>query len=155
MVTMGNNVNQMRSLSLFPKNLQEQVELQKGLFQLPLISDFGEPESYEEAIQHESKEEWTKSMQVEMDSLHHNQTWELVEWLKDKRAFQNKWVYKLKEDEGGKKRYKSRLVVKGFSQKKGIDFNEIFSPVIKMNSIKLVLSLVDAHDLNLEGIAPL
>ncbi|WP_165303592.1 reverse transcriptase domain-containing protein, partial [Enterobacter cloacae complex sp. CH23B] len=78
-----------------------------------LISDSGEPESYEDAMQHESKEKWTKSMQVEMDSLHRNQTWELVELPKGKRALQNKWVYKLKEEDGGKKRYKSRLVVKG------------------------------------------
>ena len=48
-----------------------------------------------------------------------------------KRALQNKWVYRLKEEDGGKKRYKARLVVKVFAQKKGIDFDEIFSPVVK------------------------
>jgi hypothetical protein len=45
-----------------------------------------------------------------------------------KRALQNKWVYKLKEEYGGEKRYKARLVVKGFAQKKGIDFDDLFSP---------------------------
>ena len=49
----------------------------------------------------------------------------------ERRALQNKWVYRLKEEVGGKKWYKDRLVVKGFSQKKGIDFDEIFSPVLK------------------------
>jgi hypothetical protein len=48
------------------------------------------------------------------------------------------------------KRYKARLVVKGFAQKKGIDFDEIFSPVVKMTSIRTILSLVAIEDLHLE-----
>ena len=60
-----------------------------------------------------------------------NQTWDLVEFPAGKRALQNKWVYGLKEEEGGNKLYKSRFVVKGFAQKKGIDFDEIFSPIVK------------------------
>jgi hypothetical protein len=67
-----------------------------------------------------------------------------------KRALQNKWVYKFKEEDGGEKRYKDRLVVKGFAQKKGIDFDEIFSPVVKMTSIRTILSLVAVEDLHLE-----
>jgi hypothetical protein len=63
---------------------------------------------------------------------------------------QNKWVYKLKEEDGGKKRYKDRLVVKGFAQKKGIDFDEIFSHIVKMTSIRTILSLVAVEYLNLE-----
>ena len=63
---------------------------------------------------------------------------------------QNKLVYRLKEEYGGKKRYKDRLVVKGFAQKKGMDFDEIFSPVVKMTSIRTILSLVAVEDLHLE-----
>ena len=76
-----------------------------------------------------------------------NQTWDFVEFPKGKRALQNKWVYRMKEEEGGKKRYKARLVIKGFAQNKGIDFGEIFSPVVKMTSI---LSLVAVEDFHLE-----
>ena len=54
------------------------------------------------------------------------------------------------KEKGGKKRYKDRLVVKGFAQKKGIDFNEIFSPVVKMTSIRTILSLMVVEDLDLE-----
>ena len=67
-----------------------------------------------------------------------------------KRALHNKWVYRLKEENGGKKGYKARLVVKGFVQKKGIYFDEIFSPVVKMNSIRNILSLVVVKYLYLE-----
>ena len=67
-----------------------------------------------------------------------------------KTTLKNKWVYRLKEEDRGKQRYKARLVVKGFAQKKGIDFDEIFSPVVKMTSIRTILSLVAAEDLHLE-----
>jgi len=63
---------------------------------------------------------------------------------------QNKWVYGLKEEDGGQKSYKAELVVKGFSQKKCIYFDEIFSPVVKMTSIRTILSLVVVEDLHLE-----
>ena len=56
----------------------------------------------------------------------------------------------LKGEDGGKKQYKDRLVVKGFSQKKGIDFDEIFSPIVKMTSIRTILSLVVVEYLHLE-----
>ena len=64
-----------------------------------------------------------------------------------KKALQNKWVYRLKE---GKNRFKGRLVVKGFAQKKGIDFDEIFSPIVKMTFIHTILSIVATKDLYLE-----
>ena len=62
----------------------------------------------------------THAKKEEMDSLAHNQTWDLVRFPTGKTTLQNKWVYKLKEEDGGRKRYKSRLMVKGFAQKKGI-----------------------------------
>ena len=85
-----------------------------------------------------------------MDSLMHNHTWDLVKFPIGKTTFHNKWVYRLKEEDGGRKRYKARLVVKGFAQKNGIDFNEIFSPFVKMTSIKTLLSPVAIEDLHLE-----
>ena len=56
----------------------------------------------------------------------------------------------MKEEEGGKKWYKARLVVKGFAQKKGIGFDDIFSLVVKMNSIRTILSLVVVKDFLIE-----
>ena len=88
-------------------------------------------------------------MNEDMDSLVRNQNWDLVELSAGKRALQNKWVYMLKE-EGGKKRYKARLVVKVFAQNKGINFDGIFSPLVKMTSSRTILSLVAVKDLHLE-----
>jgi hypothetical protein len=87
-------------------------------------------------------------MKEEMDSLVNNQTWDLVKFPTGKRALQNKLVYMLKEENGGKKWSKDRFVVKGFLQKKGIGFYEIFFSVLKKNSIRTILSIVVVEDLH-------
>ena len=89
-------------------------------------------------------------MKDEMDSLLSNQTWELAKLPEGKKALQNKWVYRIKEEHDGSKRYKARLVVKGFEQKEGIDYTEIFSPVVKLMTIRAVLGLVAKEDLHLQ-----
>lgn len=116
-----------------------------------LVTDGGEPETYDEAMSHVHREKWYDAMQDEMKSLHENHTFELMELPKGKRALKNKWVYRLKcDDTSSQPRYKARLVVKGFSQKKGINFDEIFSPVVKMSSIQVVLGLAASMDLEIE-----
>jgi len=114
------------------------------------LTDSSEPECCEEAVQVETRKKWEQAMKEEMDFLAHNQTWNLFRLPADKTTLQNKWVYKLKEEDGGKHWYKARLVVKGFAQKKGIDFDEIFFLVVKMTSIRTILSLVAVEDLYLE-----
>ena len=89
-------------------------------------------------------------MHEEMNSLNMNKTYDLVELPKGKKVLKNKWVFKLKKDCDKLVKYKTRLVVKGFSQKQGIDFDKIFSPVVKMSSIRVVLGLVASLDLELE-----
>ncbi|RVW84844.1 Retrovirus-related Pol polyprotein from transposon TNT 1-94 [Vitis vinifera] len=79
-----------------------------------------------------------------------SQTWELTELPVGKKALHNKWVYRIKNEHDGSKRYKARLVVKGFQQKEGVDYTEIFSPVVKMSTIRLVLGMVAAENLHLE-----
>lgn len=94
-----------------------------------LLTDGGEPESFEEAILGEHKDKWMEAMQDEMQSLHDNDTFELVKLPKGKKALKNKWVFRLKHEEhSSQPRFKARIVVKGFGQKHGIDFDEIFSP---------------------------
>ena len=81
-----------------------------------------------------------------MESLHKNQTWELVDLPTGKRAIGCKWVYKKKEaiSEKQGEQFKARLVAKGYSQRKGVDYDEIFSPVVRHTSIRVVLAMV-AH----------
>ncbi|KAJ4744606.1 Gag-Pol polyprotein [Rhynchospora pubera] len=114
-----------------------------------LFTDAGEPESFHEAINCSEKAMWLGAMEDEMNSLHLNETWELVKLPKGKKALKNRWVFVLKNEADGSKRHKARLVVKGYGQKHGVDFNEIFSPVVKHSSIRVVLSLVANLDLEL------
>jgi len=90
-------------------------------------------------------------MEDEMKLLHKNGAYKLVELPKGKKALTNKWIFRLKQDKHTfSPRYKVRLVVKGFGQTKGIDFEEIFSPAVKMSSIRMVLALAASLDLELE-----
>jgi hypothetical protein len=86
-----------------------------------------------------------------MDALERNKTWDLVELPNYRKVFGCKWVYKLKKGVDDKvERYKARLVEKGYSQKEGIDFHEIFSLVVKIASVRVVLSIVALLDIELD-----
>ena len=75
----------------------------------------------------------------------------MVKLPKDRKTIGCKWVFKLKKGVDGKvERYKSRLVAKGYSHMEGIDYHGIFSPVVKLVSIHIVLTLVALLDLELE-----
>jgi hypothetical protein len=116
-----------------------------------LVSNDGEPSCYQEAMKVSESVKWKKSMKEELDSLERNKTWDLVELPKDRKVVGCKWVYKLKKGVDDKvERYKEIPVEKRYSQKEGIDFHEIFSPVVKLVSIHVVLALVALLDLELE-----
>jgi ATP-binding cassette subfamily B (MDR/TAP) protein 1 len=122
----------------------------KLLLNYILLTDGGEPLSYEESLQDGNSSKWELAMKDEMSSLLKNKTWELTTLPEGKEALQNKWVYRVKTEHDGSKRFKARLVVKGFQQKKGIDYSEIFSPVVKLTTIRVVLGIVAAENLHLE-----
>lgn len=82
-------------------------------------------------------------MQEEFEAIQNNKTVKLPE---DRKSIGCKWVFKLKTDSGGKiQRYKARLVAKGFSQKFGEDYDEIFAPVVKQTSLRILLTLASAN----------
>lgn len=115
------------------------------------LTDGGEPECYDEAMESDEKKKWLDAMQDEMKSLHDNHTFDLVKLPKGKKALENRWIFRVKQESNSTSpRYKARLVVRGFRQRKGVDFNEIFSPVVKMSSIRTVLSLAATLDLEVE-----
>ncbi|KAH9727213.1 Integrase catalytic domain-containing protein [Citrus sinensis] len=91
------------------------------------------------------------AMQEEIEALHKNKTWELKPLPHGRKAIGNKWVYKIKRDGNDQvERYRARLVVKGYAQKEDIDFNEIFSLVAQLTTVRVVLAMCATFDLHLE-----
>ena len=101
-----------------------------------------EPANYDAAIGGEHAEEWATSMREELESLHAQNVWEIVERIPDTRCVDAKWVYKIKKDENNKPmRYKSRLVARGFTQVEGIDYNSISAPVVSKEAVRTAFAV--------------
>lgn len=112
-----------------------------------------EPTSFQEAMSSKRGSKWLAAMKEEIASFKKNDTWILVDRPANKKLVGcNKWVFKLKEGatSAEQPRFKARLVAKGFTQRAVMDFNEVFSPVVKHSSIKILLAITTALDLELD-----
>jgi hypothetical protein len=97
---------------------------------------------------HSSK--WLEAMKDEMRSMSANKVWDLEQIPNGAKIIGCKWVYKMKYDsKGNVERFKARLVVNGFMQREGIDYNETFSPVLCKDSFRIIMTLVAHYDLEL------
>ncbi|CAI7883738.1 unnamed protein product [Closterium sp. NIES-53] len=101
-----------------------------------------EPKTLAEALSGPDAEKWKQSVKEEYDSLLENETWELCELPPGKKAIYSKLIFRHKyRPDGELTRYKSRLVAKGFQQTKGKDFDEIFAPVGKGTTLRVMLGM--------------
>ncbi|KAL2250907.1 UNVERIFIED_CONTAM: Retrovirus-related Pol polyprotein from transposon TNT 1-94 [Sesamum indicum] len=114
-------------------------------FQVALNIENIEPANVDEALR---SKEWLSAMNEEMKSLKDNHTWDLVPRPKNCSLVDCKWIFKIKQENPLK--FKGRLVAKGFTQKEGIDYNEIFSPVVKYTTVRIMLALVAHFDWELK-----
>ncbi|KXJ81160.1 hypothetical protein RP20_CCG021493 [Aedes albopictus] len=108
-----------------------------------------EPESYREAMQRDDRTSWCDAMREELEALKLNDTWELTDLPPGRRALKCKWVYRIKTNvDGTVDRYKARLVIKGFSQQKGVDYDQTYSPVVRYATIRYLLAVAAQLDLD-------
>ncbi|GJR47899.1 ribonuclease H-like domain, reverse transcriptase, RNA-dependent DNA polymerase [Tanacetum coccineum] len=125
------------SHSQTPHTDSHQQVADKNTEELLLAED--EPKNYKEAS---SDQKWIEAMKVELDSINRNNTWELTTLPKGHKAIGLKWVFKTKKDANGNIiKHKARLVAKGYIQEHGIDFEEVFAPVARMETIRLLLAI--------------
>ena len=98
-----------------------------------------EPRSVEAALNEQC---WREAMVAEVDSIQANKTWELSTLLKGHKAIGLKWVFKVKKDPNGiVTKHKARLVAKGYAQREGVDFEEVFAPVARIETVRLLIAL--------------
>jgi hypothetical protein len=110
-----------------------------------------DPRTVRVAVNSEDSKLWKKAMVEEMDALYKNEAWDIVEFPSGRKFVGSKWLFKKKFNAEGKvEKQKSQLVEKSYSQVEGIDFGEIFSPVAKLTSIRFLLSIAAAFDLEVE-----
>ncbi|GJZ09295.1 retrovirus-related pol polyprotein from transposon TNT 1-94 [Tanacetum coccineum] len=103
-----------------------------------------EPKNVKEVIQDES---WTMAMQEELNQFKTNDVWSLVPPPNNQTIIGTKWVFKNKLDENGVvSKNKARLVAQGYNQQEGIDFDETYAPVARLESIRILLAYACEHD---------
>ena len=109
-----------------------------------------EPTNAKQALMGAEREYWKMAMQDEMDSIYENDVYDLVELPDGKNALNSRWVFKRKiASDGSIERYKARFVAKGCSQKYGEDYDEIFCPVVRFESVRTVIALAVQKGLKL------
>jgi hypothetical protein len=107
--------------------------------QLHLACDDGEPRSFTEAERHAA---WCATIQSKMDTVEKNRTWELADLPRGHNVITLKWVFKLARDETDAIiKHKARLMARGFVQQEGIDFDDTFAPVSRIESMRLLFML--------------
>ena len=112
-----------------------------------MLTDAGEPSCYKEAMLASGHAKWEHAMQSELDSIHKNGTWDFVTLPKDRKVLPCKWVYKYKYTSNKTSpKYKARLVAKAYKQEQGVDFDQIFSPIVKVTTLCMLLALATNQD---------
>src|SRR6202008_998282 len=105
-----------------------------------------EPLNYQDAVKSDQASNWEIAMKEELKALKKANTWTIVDKPAKRSVVSCKWVYKIKQNpDGSIARYKARLVARGFTQRPGFDYDETFSPVVRYESLRLLLAISAHH----------
>ena len=105
-----------------------------------------EPLNYQDAVKSDQASSWEIAMKEELKALKKANTWTIVDKPAKRSVVSCKWVYKIKQNpDGSIARYKARLVARGFTQRPGFDYDETFSPVVRYESLRLLLAISAHH----------
>lgn len=108
-------------------------------FMSKLTAQPADPVHFKTAVQHNH---WIQAMNLELEALERNNTWEVTSLPPNKTAIASKWIYKSKYNpDGTLERHKARLVILGCKQKAGIDYDQTFAPVAKLTTVRTLLAV--------------
>ena len=116
-----------------------------------------EPNSYKDAMNSPDAAEWRPACEAKYDILMGYHTWKLIKKLPSGNIVRCWWTFRVKRDNlGAVNKFKARLIAQGFSQVKGLDYSETFSPIIKFTTIRLMIALacrynLELHHINIKG----
>jgi transposase InsO family protein len=118
--------------------------------QANIVRDHEEPKNRTEALSGVDKHDWIRAMNEEMKALTENSTWVLTTLPEGRKTIGCKWVFKRKKNANtGLIKYKARLVAQGFSQKYGTDYDEVFAPVVRATTLRLLLAIATQRKLKI------
>ncbi|MBW0492601.1 hypothetical protein O181_032316 [Austropuccinia psidii MF-1] len=101
-----------------------------------------DPKNYEEAIRSEEKDFWLEAITTELENMSKHNVWSPVNIPINYKPLTTTWVFKKKTDKNGNlTKYKARLCIRGFNQKEGVDYSDVFSPTGRLASLRLLITL--------------
>ena len=113
-----------------------------------MLLDHDEPMNYEEAMMSPDSAKWLEAMKYEMRSMYENKVWTLSDLSNDRRAIEIKWIFRRKTDaDSSVTIYKARIVAKGFRQVQGVDYDESFSLVSMLKSVRIMLAIATFYEI--------
>ncbi|GJY47611.1 reverse transcriptase [Tanacetum coccineum] len=111
-----------------------------------VLEDVPQVPDYIQDLPAMKSKKWRQVMKEEIKSIENSDTWQLMTLQKGQKAIGVKWVYKAKKNAKGEvEKYKARLVAKGYKQKHGIDYEEVFAPVARLETIRLIIAIDAQH----------
>lgn len=131
----------------------KRIQAKTGQFALQMssINKLDCPNSYQEAMQSQENQKWTNAMNEEMSSLKQHGVWELVDRPINAKVIKSRWVFKIKSTNYDESiRFKARLVAVGCNQKPGIDYESSFSPVMRLETFRILMALSAKYELKLK-----
>ena len=112
-----------------------------------LLIEVDEATTYEESSNSSKFDKWFIAMKSKMDSMNVDQVWTSVDPLKQIKPIGYKLIFKMKTNlEGNVITYKVRFVAKGYHQRQGVDYDETFSPIAMLKSIRILIALIAHYD---------
>ena len=112
-----------------------------------MLLDHDEPTNYEEAMVSPDSAKWLEAMRSEIRSMYENKVWTLIDLPNDRRDIEIKWIFKRKTDADSVTIYKARIVAKGFRQVQDVDYDESFSLVSMLKSVRIMLAIAAFYEI--------